>query len=105
MDFSQWLKSFFVSIYKNERGLEMRKLIQQSNYEKILPLLDDYVRIENEPYMPLVIERIGDNEYSIAHYFVQNGDMMRDPEITFRIDDKNKWLDVLTYQLDSMGIY
>jgi len=47
---------------------------------------DFHVRIENEPYMRLVIERHED-EISIAHYFEQNGDAMRDPEITFRFPD------------------
>lgn len=83
----------------------MRNSIQQSNYENILPLLDDYIKIENEPYMPLVIERIGGDEYSIGHYYWQNGDRMCDPEITFTVDSKSHLIDVLTYQLDALGIY
>ena len=83
----------------------MRNSIQQSNYENILPLLEDYVKIENEPYMPLVIERIDSDEYSMGHYYFQNGDRMCDPEITFRVDSKSHFIDVLTYQLDTLGIY
>jgi hypothetical protein len=49
----------------------------------------NYIRIENPPYMRLVIEvvagplEIGTFEVSVAHYGEQNGDAMRDPEMTF----------------------
>ncbi len=46
---------------------------------------DFHLRIENEPWMPLVIERHGD-EISVAHYGELNGDAIRDPEVTFRLD-------------------
>ncbi len=49
---------------------------------------DFHLRIENEPYMQLVIER-HDNELSVAHYYTENGDAMRDPELTF---DLRSWL-------------
>jgi len=48
-----------------------------------------YLRLENPPFMRLVIEVIGGPypngayEVSVAHYSEQNGDAMRDPEITF----------------------
>ncbi len=41
-----------------------------------------HLRIENSPYMPLVIERQG-NVISVAHYGELNGDAIRDPELTF----------------------
>ena len=50
-----------------------------------------YLRLENPPLMRLVIEVIGGPypngayEVSIAHYSEQNGDAMRDPEITFLV--------------------
>jgi hypothetical protein len=50
-----------------------------------------YLRIENPPFMRLVIEVIGGPypngayEVSVAHYAEQNGDAMRDPEITFLV--------------------
>lgn len=44
-----------------------------------------HLKIENPPYMPLVIERQGD-EISVAHYSEINGDAIRDPEVTFRMD-------------------
>ena len=50
-----------------------------------------YLRLENPPLMRLVIEVIGGPnpngayEVSVAHYAEQNGDAMRDPEITFLV--------------------
>src|SRR5579884_1516050 len=48
-----------------------------------------YLRIENPPYMALVIEAtpepgpLGLPAISVAHYGEQNGDLMRDPEMCF----------------------
>ena len=50
-----------------------------------------YLRLENPPFMRLVIEVIGGPypngayELNVAHYSEQNGDAMRDPEITFLV--------------------
>ncbi len=52
---------------------------------------DLYLRIENPPYMPLVIEAtpgsgpLGVPALSVAHYGEQNGDPMRDPEMCFEV--------------------
>jgi hypothetical protein len=49
------------------------------------------IRIENPPFIPLVIESLGERgpnghrALSIAHYGEQNGDAMRDPEICAEI--------------------
>lgn len=43
-----------------------------------------HLKIENEPFMPLTIERLGDAYggqaalYSLCHYYEQNGDLMAD---------------------------
>jgi hypothetical protein len=83
----------------------MRRTVYEVNYEKILPLLSDYRKIQNKGFEDLVIEKIGDNEYSIAHYYKQNGDLMRDPEMTVRIFPDLKMVEALTYQMDCFGTY
>ncbi|MCC7359938.1 MAG: hypothetical protein IT317_10700 [Anaerolineales bacterium] len=45
-----------------------------------------HLKLENLPYMPLVIERQGD-EVAVMHFFIQQGDVMADPELTFRLWD------------------
>jgi hypothetical protein len=50
-----------------------------------------YLKIENAPYMALVIEAtpelgpLGLPAISVAHYGEQNGDLMRDPEMCFEL--------------------
>jgi hypothetical protein len=50
-----------------------------------------YLRIENPPYMALVIEATDESgpcglpAISVAHYGEQNGDLMRDPEMCFEL--------------------
>ena len=50
-----------------------------------------YLKIENPPYMALVIEAVpepgplGLAAISVAHYGEQNGDLMRDPEMCFEL--------------------
>jgi len=50
-----------------------------------------YVKIESPPYMELVIEATDESgprglpALSVAHYGVQNGDLMRDPEMCFEL--------------------
>ena len=51
-----------------------------------------HLKIENPPYLALVIEDIqqrgpnGSPLISVAHYGEQNGDLMRDPEMVFEIE-------------------
>jgi hypothetical protein len=50
-----------------------------------------YLKIDNLPYMELVIEAVdepgpmGLPALSVAHYGEQNGDLMRDPEMCFEL--------------------
>jgi hypothetical protein len=50
-----------------------------------------YLKIENPPYLPLVIEAVDESgplglpALSVAHYGEQNGDAMRDPEMCFEL--------------------
>ena len=50
-----------------------------------------YLKIENPPFMELVIEAVDESgpcglpALSVAHYGLQNGDLMRDPEMCFEL--------------------
>lgn len=67
--------------------------------DELLPGRRTYRRVESEPYMALVIERV---DYchpdegnllpakSLCHYGEQNGDAMRDPEVVFTVDDDRR---------------
>jgi len=63
----------------------LRILERAGGYRPTLSL-----KIENSPFMALVIEAIGvgplgSPAISVAHYGEQNGDLMRDPEMCFEL--------------------
>lgn len=71
------------------------------------------LKIEREGFMPLCIERVGVGPrggtlISVAHYYEQNGDLMRDPDMVFEVIDsaraKGDWWPI-SFQQDNLGIY
>ena len=101
----------------------MKKLIYQTMFDKLqkiglidhrgYPVFGEHVRIENRPYMDLSVDNLGSDtekglpvfKLSLAHNFVQNGDVMADPDMEIRIYPYAGFVEALTYQLDSLGIY
>lgn len=67
-------------------------------------------KLDNAPglFMALHVECIGQvtegKLYSVAHYYEQNGDLMRDPDIVFLKDREANYYPV-SYQQDGLGIY
>ena len=59
-----------------------------------------HLQLDHSPYMPLVIER-HNNEVAVMHTFIQNGDLMRDPEVTFLLPT---WSPTSITQ-DAVGVY
>lgn len=62
-----------------------------------------YIKLEAVGFDDLVLEKIGRNEYSLAHYSTLNGDAMRSPEITFKIIKKS--IEPTSYLDDYVGSY
>ena len=65
-------------------------------------------KIKNEPYMDLNIDYIclgpnGRPMISVAHNFIQNGDLMADPDMEIEILDGEMF--PLTFQMDSLGLF
>jgi len=87
-------------------------LIKQSGTQQCRKFL-------SEGFMPLSFELFGKlnstfgsaDAYSLCHYFTQNGDRMRDPEMCFLVMPTNILNDLpdqvfaYSYQLDPLGIY
>ena len=70
-----------------------------------------YLRVENPPYQPLVIEAIpepgplGLRCLSVAHYGEQNGDLMRDPEMCFELGMAGRpHLSAFYFRNDYLGV-
>ena len=55
--------------------------------------IGDYIKLEDDVFMTLVIERVSDEYLSVAHHKKQNGDTCKDPEIVFDISH-DPWLPV-----------
>ncbi len=80
---------------------------------------DQYCKFHAKGYMPLSFELIGKlqttfgaaDAYSLCHYFTQNGDLMRDPEMCFLVMPTNivnhlpNQIFPYSYQLDALGVY
>ena len=69
----------------------MQRLYEAMYHEPYMQTEGRHARISNSPeYMPVVIEKTGilpgyGELVSIAHYSLQNGDLMADPEMEFTI--------------------
>lgn len=65
-------------------------------------LKKDYLKIENPPFMPLVIEKLykDDGKVIIAmtHYYEQNGDLVPDPDMEIEVDVENEKARALSFQ-------
>lgn len=63
--------------------------------------------LDNEPYMRLSINRISTNVISVAHTYVQHGDLMSDPEMRFWTlnDDEFGYWYPIDYTQHGLGIY
>ncbi|QOX64418.1 helicase [Anoxybacterium hadale] len=89
-----------------------RLALEQKLYQKLAvfasPILDGdayYMKLKSDGFEDLVLEAIGGGEYSIAHYYKQNGDAMRDPEITFTIDKQNLSIHPTSFLQDNVGLF
>lgn len=63
-------------------------------------------KIDNAPgaFMAVSIDRLTERHYSIAHNFIQNGDVMADPDMTFFKAADGK-VYACTFQQDSLAVY
>ena len=93
--------------------IKMRKTVYENIYTKLEKLgitdLKAYKKIENDPYMPLSIDILQNNKeqmiIALAHNYIQNGDVMADPDMEIRIYKETGMAEALTYQQDSLGLY
>lgn len=69
--------------------------------------LGDHDKFHTDPFMDVVVEYIDDCElgamYSIVHYYEQNGDLMRDPEMCFIRGGDGEYYPYY-YRQDGLGI-
>jgi hypothetical protein len=87
------------------------KLVAQKLYEAMYsgPHMkhEGYAKIDTSEFMAVSVEFIGEipgygNVISVAHYGVQNGDLMADPEMTFVIVQGDYY--PISFRNDYLGI-
>jgi hypothetical protein len=104
----------------------MKKINEQSTriFCSLLKKLnqEQYIKITVDGFMPLTMELLEikiaapfgvATLYSLCHHYVQNGDLLRDPEMCFLVVDKGTNFNdhhaveiyPQMYQLDNLGIY
>lgn len=49
-----------------------------------LEKVGEYIKLEIPGYQPLVVETVGPNMIAVGHFYIQEGDVMYDPEIVFQ---------------------
>lgn len=69
-------------------------IIQIAGHDSIDELdVNELIEVENDPFMDLAIERVGDEQIIVGHYYTQRGDLMSDPEIVFDVSG-DEWIPV-----------
>lgn len=93
---------------------EMKTTVYERNYKKLEKLgivrfleeKHDYAKLKREHFMDLNLDRLYEGEdfvdFAMAHNYIQNGDVIADPDMQVRYDPKTKMIEALTYQ-DTFG--
>ena len=90
---------------KPQKPGRSRPEVNYRTFAKLFPEIADgqyrYLRMQaGESMMPLTVEWISENEVAVSHTYTQNGDLMYDPEMTFRVDREKGTLEPLTFRQD-----
>ncbi len=89
------------------------KTTAEQNFDTLMVLAPElltgeafYLRFTaGDAFMPLSMDYLGQNRISISHTYLQNGDLMADPDMEFVFDLENKALSARTFQQDGIGLY
>lgn len=65
-----------------------------------------YMRYEGgEGWDPLSLEWLDSNTFSMMHYYIQNCDLMRDPDIVFAVDRDKGEVHPISYENSGLAVY
>lgn len=85
----------------------VKEILQAHGYDSVADMdVGDSIEVEldSEAMLPLTIEKTAENRVSVAHYYEQRMDLMRDPEIVFKVQDGGVW-SAVEYVQDNPSIY
>ena len=95
---------------------KVKKDVYEMNYERLLPYITlmkekkfRYLKVRNGLYMDLNIDLLEEGEevsvYAIAHNYIQEWDVMADPDMQIKVWWKSSQVEALTFQQDAVGLY
>ncbi len=104
-------------VYAKLRDLD-KNTVPAKNFRRLEALgilnVAEHAKIENGPYMPLSIDRLRTGadpngttyiDFAIAHNYIQNGDVMADPDMEIRVRPQLGTVEALSFQNDGVGVY
>lgn len=59
---------------------------------------------DDSGYEPLILEK-HDNVCTLMHSYIQNGDLMYDPAISFSVDREKQTIELISYELSGLSLY
>jgi hypothetical protein len=71
----------------------------KNSHERYGNLGDAFERVAPN-HRSFSVEHLGGNRYGYMTWFMQEGDLMRDPDLTFTLDHETRTLNILEYQID-----
>lgn len=94
-------------------SVSKKRSLAEQNYSSMLELAPEvlsgdleYMRFgAGECFDKLTIEKIGSNRIAMSHTFIQNGDVMADPDMEFEVNHEEKTLNARSFQNDLMQYY
>lgn len=84
---------------------ENENTVAQQNYRALTELAPgimhgtySYMRFQaGDAFMPLTFEHLYDDRYSLMHFYTQNGDLMRDPDMEIVINHEAQTVEAMTF--------
>ena len=87
---------------KYERWYKQIENIINQPLEQFMQSEQDYLKIKSNGFMDLNIDKLSENKIAMAHNYIQNGDVIPDPDMEIAINFEHKIVYPVTYQ-DSFG--
>ncbi len=105
-------KAISKSTTESKKNIRKPNTIPHRNYKKLNKIATgiiegrySYLKLKANSFMDLTIERLSHNRISITHYYIQHGDLMRDPDMELIIDHEKETIISATFRQDSLGIF
>ncbi len=96
-------KRFGFNFHEKQAKVLYNDFVKNEVFKDFLENNYTYTKFQASGFMDLTLETTRTNEVTLAHYFEQNGDLMRDPEITYIILQEEKIIIPITISQDNIG--